>query len=58
SDNVVCSETQIVNSVVGSFCHIGKKVRVQNNSIIANRCVVRSAAEVPARTRLQPNSVF
>jgi len=57
SDNVVCSGTQVSGSVIGSFCHIGKGVRIQAGSVIANRCVVRSSTEVPSGTRLQPDSI-
>ena len=57
SDTFTGIESQVSGSVVGSFCHVGAKAKVSQGSVIANRCVVHSATEIPPHTRLHPNSV-
>lgn len=58
SDVTVCAQAQVAGSVIGAFCHIGRQARVGEGSVIANRSVVRPLAEVPAGSRLQPDSVI
>lgn len=57
SDTVVGKEAQISKSVVGSWCHIEAKAIVHEGSVMSNRCVIRQGSEIPARTRLHPNSI-
>ena len=57
SDAVVGSEAQITKSVVGSWCRIGEKAKILEGSIISNRSMVRKGVELPAQTRLKPNSI-
>lgn len=56
SDVTVCSEAQIINSVVGSFCHIGEKAIIQDGSVIANRVVIKKGTKISPRTKLEPDS--
>jgi NDP-sugar pyrophosphorylase family protein len=58
SDVTVGPGAQISGSVIGSFCHIGKQARILAGTIIANRSVIRSSAEVPSKSYLDPDSVF
>ena len=58
ADVVVCSQAQVMGSVLGNFCHVGEGAKVLENSVLANRCVVRSFSEVPPGTRLVPDSIF
>ena len=57
SDGMVCSGAQIFSSAIGSFCHVGKGAKINTGSVIANRCVIRPAAEVPENSRLKPDSL-
>ena len=57
SDVVVEQEGQINQSVVGNWCHVGAKAKIAEGSVIANRTILQKGAEVPPRTRIQPNSI-
>lgn len=58
SDSVVHPKAQIENAVIGAFCHIGAGAKIQAGTIIANRCVIRSGAEVTPQTRLKPDITY
>ncbi|MDD4179936.1 MAG: NDP-sugar synthase [Candidatus Margulisbacteria bacterium] len=56
SDTSVARRAQVVNSVVGSFCYIGAEAKVNDQSVIANRTIIRGGMNIPAGTKLPPNS--
>ncbi|MFA6170593.1 MAG: NDP-sugar synthase [Candidatus Margulisiibacteriota bacterium] len=58
SDVIVSSGSQVNGSVIGNFSYIGEKVIVKENSVIANRCVIRSGSSLPDPLRLRPNSII
>jgi len=57
SDVMVENEAQVHQSVLGNWCHIGKKAHIQDSSVIANRSMVKEDTQVPSRTHLRPNSI-
>lgn len=57
SDNVVETEANINRSVLGNWCHVEEKAKILEGTVISNRCLIRKNAEIPAQTRLKPNSI-
>ncbi len=57
SDNIAREEAYINRSVIGNWCYIEQKARVLEGTVISNRSTVREGTEIPAGTRLKPNSV-
>ena len=58
SDVVIEAGAQINQSVVGNWCHVGDKAKVQEGTIISNRCLIQKGSEIPTRSRVKPNSVM
>ena len=57
SDNIIQKKAQIDCSVIGNWCQVGEGARILAGSIVPNRCIVRKGSEVPAKSRLKPNTV-
>jgi len=57
SDTVVGAGCIVDRAVVGNWCHLETKARVEEGAVIANRSIVRQDRLVPARTSLPPNSI-
>jgi NDP-sugar pyrophosphorylase family protein len=58
SDNIIETDAQINQSVIGNWCHVGAKARILEGSIVSNRSLIRPNTEIPSRTRLKPNSII
>ncbi len=58
SDTVVETEAQITQAVLGSWCHVGQKAKILEESVISNRSLIRKGAEIPPNSRLEPNSIL
>lgn len=57
SDTFISMNAQVNRSVIGNWCRIEKQARILEGSILANRCLVRKNAQVPAMSRLNPGSI-
>ena len=57
SDSVVKADAQITQTVLGSWCEVGRKAVIHEGSVVANRCLIREGAELPSRSRLDPNTI-
>jgi len=63
-DAVVWSDTKIGKGaklngcIIGSWCGIGDNVRVEEGSIIGNRCVISSGKKLGPDSRLEPDNIL
>jgi len=58
SDTFVSHGADIDKSIIGNWCQIGENARIEQNSVIPNRCVIRKGSHLPEGTKLKPSKTL
>jgi NDP-sugar pyrophosphorylase family protein len=57
SNVTVGARAEVRDSIVGGFCYLGARARIEPGSVMANRCTVRAEQQVPAASKIQPDTI-
>lgn len=58
SDTFISQNAKVKGSVIGSWCRVGERVTIEEDTVISNRCAVLKGTHIFAGTHLKPNEVL